>query len=312
MLDMGFLDDIMQIIGRLPKERQTLLFSATMPPKIQQLAKNVLTDPAEVKIAVSKPAEKIHQMAYICYEPQKLPLILGLFDKSDYKKVIIFSGSKQKVKELSRELRRKGIKAAEMHSDLDQNNREDVILKFKAGQVNVLVATDIMARGIDIDDIELVINFDVPREAEDYVHRIGRTARADRDGSAITLVSNIDFPRFRSIERLLEKEIEKIPLPEELGNGPEYSTTPPRSGGQRGNRRGGGRGKHGNYSGNNSKDGKRRYGKSNPQKQKSNHAETEARPAGEKRNHRKYYHRHRSPGNNSSSSVSAQNQKENN
>lgn len=249
MLDMGFLDDIMQIVGRLPKERQTLLFSATMPPKIQQLAKNILIDPAEVKIAVSKPADKIRQSAYVCHEPQKLPIILSLFENEEYGKVIIFSGSKQKVKELTRALRQKRVKAAEMHSDLDQNQREDVILKFKAGQINVLVATDIMARGIDIDDIELVINYDVPREAEDYVHRIGRTARADRDGSAITFVSQLDFNRFRSIERLLEKEVDKIPVPEEFGPAPSYTTSSRRKGGN-GNRNsfGGksGKGNHGN------------------------------------------------------------------
>lgn len=223
MLDMGFLDDIMQIIGRLPKDRQTLLFSATMPPKIQQLANKVLNNPAEVKIAVSKPADKIKQSAYVCYNGQKLPIIQRIFKNEEYRKVIIFVGSKLNVKDLTRVLRQKGIKAAEMHSDLDQNKREEVILKFKAGQVNVLVATDIMARGIDIDDIELVINYDVPREAEDYVHRIGRTARADREGSAITFVNEKDMGKFRKIERLLEKKVEKNPIPEDLGAGPDYN-----------------------------------------------------------------------------------------
>lgn len=230
MLDMGFLDDIMQIIGRLPKERQTLMFSATMPPKIQQLAQNILKNPAEVKIAVSKPAEKIHQSAYVCYDTQKMPILIDVFDKNEYNKVIIFSGSKLKVKELTRALRQKKIKAAEMHSDLDQNQREEVILKFKAGKINVLVATDIMARGIDIDDIEMVVNYDVPREAEDYVHRIGRTARADRDGRAITFVNEKDMGKFRGIERLLEKEVEKLPVDPSFGSTPVYNSEGPAKG----------------------------------------------------------------------------------
>lgn len=217
MLDMGFLDDIMQIVGRLPKDRQTLLFSATMPPKIQALAKNLLKDPVQVKLAVSKPAEKIQQSAYVCYETQKLPILKDLFTRETFKKVIIFSSSKLKVKELARTLKGLKLNVAEMHSDLAQTAREDVMLRFKAGHVNIIVATDILARGIDIDDIELVINYDVPREAEDYVHRIGRTARADRDGRAITFVSEKDRGKFRNIERLLEKEVPKNPVDEALG-----------------------------------------------------------------------------------------------
>lgn len=226
MLDMGFIDDIMQIVGHLPKERQTLLFSATMPPKIQQLANRILNNPAEVKIAVSKPAEKIKQAAYVCYEPQKLPLLELLFKENPPQKVIIFSSSKLKVKELARALHKLNIKVAEMHSDLDQNEREEVMLRFKAGRVNVVVATDIISRGIDIDNIETVINFDVPREAEDYVHRIGRTARADREGSAYTFVSEKERSRFRQIERLLEKEVEKLPVPAEFGETPDYNQMP--------------------------------------------------------------------------------------
>lgn len=222
MLDMGFIDDIMQIIGHLPKERQTLLFSATMPPKIQQLADRILNNPAEVKIAVSKPADKIKQGAYVCYEMQKLPILERLFKENPPKRVIIFSSSKQKVKELARALKKLKIKVAEMHSDLDQNVREEVMLQFKAGNVNVVVATDIIARGIDIDNIETVINYDVPREAEDYVHRIGRTARADKDGSAYTFISEKERGKFKMIERLLEKEVEKLPVPEELGETPDY------------------------------------------------------------------------------------------
>lgn len=223
MLDMGFFDDIMQIISHLPKERQTLLFSATMPPKIQQMAKNILNNPAVVKLAVSKPADKIKQYAYVCYEPQKLPLLERMFKENPPQRVIIFSSSKQKVKDLSRSLKKLKIKVAEMHSDLDQNEREEVMLKFKAGHINVVVATDIISRGIDIDNIETVINFDVPREAEDYVHRIGRTARADREGSAYTFISEKERGKFRIIEKLLEKEVEKLPVPKELGETPDYS-----------------------------------------------------------------------------------------
>lgn len=233
MLDMGFLDDIMQIIGHLPKERQTLLFSATMPPKIQQLASNILNNPAEVKLAVSKPAEKIHQMAYVCYDTQKISILKKLFKQTPPQRVVIFSSSKLKVKELTRAIRQMGIKVAEMHSDLDQPLRDEVMVKFKAGKVNVVVATDILARGIDINNIETVINFDVPHEAEDYVHRIGRTARAEKEGEAITFINEKEIGKFKMIERLLEKEVEKMPIDAELGETPSYerkgSTNPRQS-----------------------------------------------------------------------------------
>lgn len=222
MLDMGFIDDIMQIVSHMPKERQTLLFSATMPPKIQQLAQKILNDPVEVKIAVSKPADKIRQGAYVCYETQKLSILQKMFKENPPQRVVIFSSSKQKVKELARSLKKLHINVGEMHSDLDQNEREEVMLKFKAGRINVVVATDIISRGIDIDNIETVINYDVPHEAEDYVHRIGRTARADKDGSAFTFISEKERGRFKTIERLLEKEVEKLKVPEELGEVPEY------------------------------------------------------------------------------------------
>lgn len=225
MLDMGFYDDIMQIVARLPKDRQTLLFSATMPPKIQQMASKILKDPVEVKLAVSKPAEKIRQSAYICYEPQKLLILKKLFNENAPQRVIVFSSSKLKVKNLARELKSKNIKIAEMHSDLDQAKRDDVILDFKAGKIHVIVATDILARGIDIDDIEMVVNYDVPREAEDYVHRIGRTARANRDGRAITFVSPEEIGKLKRIERLLEKEIPKEEIPAEFGEAPDIKKT---------------------------------------------------------------------------------------
>lgn len=223
MLDMGFIDDIMQIVGHMPKERQTLLFSATMPPKIQQLAKNILHNPIEVKIAVSRPADKIAQAAYVCFETQKLPILKSIFKVSPPKRVIIFSSSKIKVKELTKNLKRLNLRVGEMHSDLDQNERENMILKFKAGHINVIVATDIISRGIDIDNIETVINYDVPREAEDYVHRVGRTARADRDGSAITFISEKERGKFRNIEKLLGKVVKKLQVPDELGETPDYN-----------------------------------------------------------------------------------------
>ncbi len=220
MLDMGFYDDIMQIYSHLPKNVQVLMFSATMPPKIQQMANKILKNPVEIKIAVSKPAEKIKQSVYVCYEPQKLPILKRIFETNPPRRVIIFSSSKLKVKNLARELRKFRYKIAEMHSDLDQTQRDNVMLDFKSGKTHVIVATDILARGIDIDDIEMVINFDVPREAEDYVHRIGRTARANREGEAVTFVSPDEMFRLRKIERLLEKEIPREEVPAEFGEAP--------------------------------------------------------------------------------------------
>ena len=222
MLDMGFYDDIMQIGKFLPKERQTIMFSATMPAKIQQLANNILNNPAEVKLAVSKPADKIMQAAYICHESQKLGIIRTLFNDETLERVIIFASSKLKVKEVTKALRQMKLNVGEMHSDLEQSQRENVMLDFKAGRVKVLVATDIVSRGIDIDDIRLVVNYDVPRDCEDYVHRIGRTARANNDGVAITFVSEQDQGYFYKLEKFLEKDIYKIPMPAELGEAPEY------------------------------------------------------------------------------------------
>ena len=221
MLDMGFIDDILQIEKALPKDRQTIMFSATMPQKIQELANTILRNPVEVKLAVSKPADGIHQMAYICYETQKLGIIKNLFKSEKPERVIIFTGSKQKTKELAIAVKRAGYNAKAMHSDLLQSERDEVMYEFRSGKIDILVATDIVAR--DIDDIQLVVNYDVPRDEEDYVHRIGRTARAGRGGEAITLVNEKDQPFFKDIERFLEKEITKCPLPEELGEGPTYS-----------------------------------------------------------------------------------------
>lgn len=222
MLDMGFYDDILKIAKQLPPTCQTIMFSATMPEKIEQLAHNLLKNPATVKIAVSKPAEKIQQKAYVCYEPQKLGIIQELFKQGDLSRVIIFAGKINKVKEVSRALKRMNINCGEMHSDLTQPERDEMMFRFKSGQIDVLVATDILARGIDIDDIAMVLNYDVPRDPEDYVHRIGRTARAQRDGQAVTFVSDADIRYFQQIERFIERRVEKLPLPSELGEAPEY------------------------------------------------------------------------------------------
>ncbi len=245
MLDMGFSDDIMRIVAELPKDRQTLMFSATMPKKIQQLAATILHEPKEVKIAVSKPAEKIDQSIFVCHEGQKAELLKRLFADGFNKRVIVFSSSKQKVKELTQLMRRAKWKAAEMHSDLDQKQREDVMLDFRAGRIDILIATDILARGIDIDDIAMVVNYDVPREAEDYVHRIGRTARANTDGKAVTFVSERDQQRWAQIESFLGTEIRREEVPSELGEAPEFRPRRRDSGkgghrGGKGSRRGSG------------------------------------------------------------------------
>ena len=222
MLDMGFSEDIMTIAKKLPASCQTIMFSATMPEKIEELAKTLLKNPVEIKLAVSKPAEKIKQNAFVCYEAQKISIIKDIFKARDLKRVIVFCGSKMKVKQLTTALQGQKVNCGEMHSDLAQAERDEIMFKFKSGQIDVLVATDIVARGIDIDDITLVINFDVPHDTEDYVHRIGRTARADRDGEAITLVNEQDMYWFQQIEKFLEKEVEKLPLPADCGEGPEY------------------------------------------------------------------------------------------
>lgn len=247
MLDMGFAEDIKMIASKLPSTCQTIMFSATMPDKIEELAKTLLKNPVEVKIAVSKPAEKIKQSAYVCYETQKIGIIKDLFRKGDLNRVIVFSGKKQKVKAINRTLQQMKINSGEMHSDLEQAERDEILYKFKSGQIDVLVATDIVARGIDIDDIAMVINFDVPHDPEDYVHRIGRTARAQRDGIAITFVAEDEIYSFKQIEKFLGREVEKVALPEGLGEAPDYNAAPSKSKNGRGGR--------GRSRGNNTKDG---------------------------------------------------------
>lgn len=238
MLDMGFYEDIISIAKLLPTSCQTIMFSATMPQKIEDLAKNILKNPAIIKLAVSKPAEKIKQMACVCHENQKIGVLKDIFKTYGQKRVIIFSSSKLKVKEINKNLRMHNINSGEMHSDLMQSQRDEVMYAFKTGQVDVLVATDIVARGIDIDDISMVINFDVPHDSEDYVHRIGRTARADHDGIAITLVRGKEVGKFMQIEKFLGHEVDKIPLPKGLGKAPEYKVIEERK-----KKRDGGKGK---------------------------------------------------------------------
>ena len=245
MLDMGFSEDILSIAKHLPKKRQTIMFSATMPDKIEELAKTLLHDHVEVKIAVSKPAEKIQQSAFVCYEPQKLKIIKDMFSHEQLKRVIIFSGKINKAKDINRELKRMGINSGEMHSDLTQPERDEMMFLFKSGQIDVLVATDILSRGIDIDDISMVINYDVPRDAEDYVHRIGRTARAEMDGRAVTFISDKDIRYFIQIKQFLEKTIDKNPLPQDIGEGPEYKAIPKKESRHRHFHHRGGKGKGG-------------------------------------------------------------------
>lgn len=223
MLDMGFYDDIMKIVEHLPNDRQTIMFSATMPENIRRMAKKIMHNPAEVKIAISRPPESIAQRALYCYEAQKTPYVIDRLKEAGLKKVILFAGKKQRVKELAVLLGRQGLNARAMHSDLEQKERDAVMLDFRNNKVDVLVATDIVARGIDVDDIPLVINFDVPRDAEDYVHRIGRTARAENSGEAITLVSPEDAKYWGKIERFLQRDIQRLTLPSALGDAPDNS-----------------------------------------------------------------------------------------
>ena len=290
MLDMGFADDIMTIAKKLPSTCQTIMFSATMPAKIEELAKTLLKNPVEIKLAVSKPAEKIQQTAYVCYETQKMGIIKDIFKAGDLKRVIIFSGSKQKVKHIAASLNRMHINCGEMHSDLDQEQRNDVMFKFKSGQIDVLVATDIVSRGIDIDDIAMVINYDVPHDAEDYVHRIGRTARADRDGKAITFVNEDDIYFFQQIESFLEKEVEKAQLPEELGEGPEYkSNGKPKKGGNSAKSRRRKDRDHQSHKDKKQGNNKQRNRRPAPRTQNNadeNNANQQERKAGNKQNHR--------------------------
>jgi ATP-dependent RNA helicase RhlE len=237
MLDMGFYDDIIKIINYLPGHRQTLLFSATMPPKIRALANKILVDPMQISIAISKPAEGIWQRAFMVYDDNKIDLLKALLKAETYNSVIIFASTKENVKRLDRELAKTGIDARAFHSDLEQAEREDLMNKFKSRRINILIGTDVLSRGIDVEGIDLVVNYDAPPDPEDYVHRIGRTARAASKGTAITFINDKDQEKFARIEKLIEREIPKEPLPEGIPPGPEYN--PRRKGGGGGNRGGG-------------------------------------------------------------------------
>ncbi len=223
MLDMGFVDDINKIVSYLPQKRQTILFSATMPNEIQSLANSILHNPVSIELAIAKPAEKIDQSAYICHEGQKIGIVRQLFSDKELKRVIVFSSSKKKVHELTYILKREHLNVREMHSDLEQKERDEVLRDFKNNKVDIIVSTDLLSRGIDIDDIEMVINYDVPRNADDYVHRIGRTARANKYGKAITLVNEGDQYFFSRIEKVIKMTVRKAPVPESLGTAPEYT-----------------------------------------------------------------------------------------
>jgi ATP-dependent RNA helicase RhlE len=222
MLDMGFYDDIVRIINYLPKKRQTLLFSATMPPKIRALANKILINPEEVNIAISKPATGITQQAYVIHDHQKPALLKKILKDDDHRTIIIFSNSKENVKKLGHELIRAGFSAKAFHSDLEQPEREQIMNQFKNRQLKILIGTDILSRGIDVDGIGLVINYDVPHDPEDYIHRVGRTARAEKTGVAVTFINEKDQRKFSRIEKLIGNELTKLPLPEELGEGPLF------------------------------------------------------------------------------------------
>jgi superfamily II DNA/RNA helicase len=222
MLDMGFHYDIMKIISFLPQKRQNLLFSATMPGKIRELARKILHQPVEVNISISKPPEKIVQQAFVVFDAQKSALVKHLLRSGNFKSVLIFCSKKNNVKDLGRDLRRSGFSIEEIHSDLEQAMREQVLAAFINHRIQILVATDILSRGIDIDDIDLVINYDVPNDGEDYVHRIGRTARAETDGTAYTLINEKEQNKFAAIEELLGKPVHKAEVPAQFGQTPPY------------------------------------------------------------------------------------------
>ncbi len=231
MLDIGFYDDILRILSFIPEERQTLMFSATMPQKIRELAAKILKNPVEFSTAISKPAEGVLQAAYVVYENQKIPIISSLIsDKPDLDSILVFSSTKRKVFDIVKSLKRAGNTAEGISSDLEQKEREEVLMRFRSRQTRILVATDVLSRGIDIKDINLIINFDVPSSAEDYVHRVGRTARADKTGIAISLINEQDMDRFDRIEKLIDQEVLKIPVPPELGEAPVYKVRQSRKG----------------------------------------------------------------------------------
>ncbi len=293
MLDMGFYNDIMTIANKLPKNRQTMLFSATMPQEIRKLAANILTDPLQITLSLAKPADGITQEAYICHEGQKMGIIKSIFEKDSTERVILFASRKNKVKDISIALKKKGFNVGEMHSDLDQSERDEIMFQYKSRKIDIIVATDILARGIDIDDIRIVINYDVPRDCDDYIHRVGRTARANTKGRAITFVSEEDQAFFKRIEDFMEQDVTKVPVPEELGAAPEYAPKKKREGGRGGNKRSGdkGRGKGGNHRQGKKKNNAPKTAGENKGEQKPTTPQSEGNSnKGEKKNNRKRYH----------------------
>lgn len=223
MLDMGFYNDIMTIAKQLPKERQTMLFSATMPEEIRRLAREILNNPVQITLALAKPAEGITQQAFVCHEAQKMGIVSHIFESESSERVILFASRKSKVKEIAIALKRRGFNVGEMHSDLSQSERDEIMFQYKSRKIDMIVATDILARGIDIDDIRIVINYDVPRDCDDYIHRIGRTARAGSKGRAITFVSEEEQEFFKRIEDFIEQDVAKMDIPAALGSAPEYA-----------------------------------------------------------------------------------------
>ena len=314
MLDMGFCNDIMTIAKQLPKERQTMLFSATMPEEIRKLARDILTDPLQITLALAKPADGITQQAYICHEGQKLGILNSIFDNESSERVILFASRKTKVKEISHTLKKHGFNVGEMHSDLSQSERDEIMFQYKSRKIDMIVATDILARGIDIDDIRIVINYDVPRDCDDYIHRIGRTARAGTKGRAITLVNVEDQEYFKRIEDFIEQDVPKMEVPSTLGEAPAYEPKSKQKGGK--SKRGGAGNKEKQGNNNRRKNNRKRGGNkptgsekpqsakpaSNSEKPKevapvASPQEDMPKPQGEKTKRRRPHHRRRRPGN---------------
>ncbi len=279
MLDMGFYNDIMTIAKMLPKQRQTMLFSATMPAEIRRLAENILTNPLQITLALAKPAKGITQQAYICHEGQKPGIIKEIFKNESCERVILFTSRKSKVKEISLMMKKQGFNVGEMHSDLSQSERDEIMYMYKSRKIDMIIATDILARGIDIDDIRIVINYDVPRDCDDYIHRIGRTARAGAKGRAITFVSVDDQDFFKRIEDFIEQDIPKLEVPADLGEAPLYEP-------KEKNDKKGGNNKH-NGNRNNRYNKNRNCG--NKKKNKEQAGNKENKPADKKNNHRRHY-----------------------
>ncbi len=222
MLDMGFFDDIMRIISYLPEKRQTLLFSATMPPRIEQMASKILKKPFRINLSLSKPAEGIIQQAFVLYEEQKEKMLFHILQDPDFESVLVFASTRVKVKQISELLRSRSLDVKAFHSDLEQTERQEIIRLFKNRKLRIIVATDVLSRGIDVDNISLVINFDAPGDPEDYVHRVGRTARAAKTGKAITFIGEKEQGKFAQVEKLIGYQVEKSSVPEKLGKTPEY------------------------------------------------------------------------------------------